>query len=71
MTDPALPQAVLTPVPRRSLAWVLPVLALALTLFLVIQAFGEGGRTVESGRQAERRLCDPRRHRQAGRTQTI
>lgn len=53
MTDPALhqipgdvPRAVSEPVPRRSYAWLLPVLAVALAVFLAVQAWGEGGTRV-------------------------
>lgn len=46
-TDPtSLPQSELAPMRRVSFAWLLPVLALTLALFLVVQLFGAKGLSV-------------------------
>jgi paraquat-inducible protein B len=45
-TPSSLPQSELVPVRRASFAWLLPVLALVLSLFLVLQLFGKQGLSV-------------------------
>lgn len=46
MTDPEMPEARVEPRPRRSVAWLLPVVAVALAVFLLVETVGTHGTLV-------------------------